>query len=251
MAEADGPRLVLAGFGASSALQLTVEAQQMAVHIGRVVALGLPERLRALLARQGVTVTPLDDLFAGRPFAEGYAAVAQAVLARAEKDPPAMFISQGSPLLMNAITRFLVAEALRLELSLRVFPGVSPVDVIVAEVGVDVGRTGLMTISASGLLARKAALNPRAPLLLLELAGVRPEGASAEAYGPLVELLRGEYPESQPITLINMGGEGGITRATVALADFGELLPNIDASSCLYVDIRRKAEARKPTEEQD
>ena len=243
MAEAEGPRLVLAGFGASSALQLTVEAQQMAVHIGRVVTLGLPERLRALLVRQGVTVTPLDDLFAGRPFAEGYAAVAQAVLARAEKDPPAMFISQGSPLFMNAITRFLVAEATRLELPLRVFPGVSPVDVVVAEIGVDVGRTGLQTLSASGLLARPVALNPRMPLLLLELAGLLTGGDSAEAYGPLVEVLGAEYPASQPITLINMSGDGGITRATVTLAGFAELLPNIDASSCLYVDIRRSAKA--------
>lgn len=242
MAEADGPKLILAGFGTSSALQLTVEAQQMAAHVGSVVSLGLPERLRALLARQGVTVTPLDDLFTGRPFAEGYAAVAQAVLVRAEKDPPAMFISQGSPLLVNAITRFLVAEATRRELSLRVFPGVSPIDVVVAEVGIDVGRTGLQTISASGLVARPVALNPRVPLLLLELAGLAADGASAEAYGPLVELLRGDYPETQPVTLINIA-EGGITRATVTLEHFGELLPNIDASSCLYVDIRKRAQS--------
>lgn len=222
----------------------------MAVSIGQVVSLGLPERVRTLLARQGVTVTPLDDRFAGKPFAEGYAAVAQAVLSRAEKDPPAMFISQGSPLLVNAITRFLVAEATRLEMPFRVFPGVSPIDVVVAEIGIDVGRTGLQAISAGGLLARPVALNPRMPLLLLELAGIQPAGASPEAYGPLVELLQGEYPPAQPITLINMSGEGGITRATVTLANFGELLPNIDASSCLFVDIRRRAPASQTTEAQ-
>lgn len=243
MAEAAGPKLILAGFGSSSALQLTVEAQQMAVHIGQVVSLNLPERLRALLARQGVTVTPLDDRFAGKPFAEGYAAVAQAVLSRAEKDPPAMFISQGSPLLVNAITRFLVAEATRLEMPLRVFPGVSPVDVVVAELGIDVGRSGLLTISAAGLLARPVALNPRIPLLVLELAGVRPEDASAEAYGPLVELLQAEYPQDQAITLVNMAGDGGITRSTVTLENFAQLLPNIEPSSCLFIDIRRRAKA--------
>lgn len=243
MTQVDGPSLILAGFGSSSALQATIEVEQTAVRAGRVLSLGLPERLRALLTRQGVTVTPLDSLFAGRPFAEGYAAVAQAVLAHAEKDPPAMFISQGSPLLVNAITRFLVAEALRLELSLRVFPGVSPVDVVVAEIGIDVGRSGLLTISAGGLLARPVALNPRVPLLVLELAGIQAEGASAEAYGPLVELLQSEYPANQPITLVNMAGDGGITRSTVTLANFAALLPNIDPSSCLFVDIRRKAEA--------
>jgi hypothetical protein len=144
---------------------------------------------------------------------------------------------------VNAITRFLVAEATRLEMPLRIFPGVSPVDVVVAEIGIDVGRTGLVTISAGGLLARPVALNPRVPLLVLELAGVRPEGASGEAYGPLVELLRSEYPTNQPITLVNMAGDGGITRSTVTLANFGELLPNIEPSSCLFVDIRRKVKA--------
>lgn len=243
MADADGPKLILAGFGASSALQMTVEAQQMAVHIGQALSLGLPERLRALLVRQHVTVTPLDHLLAERPYAEGYAAVAQAVLVRAQKDPPAMFISQGSPMFVNAITRFLMAEANRLQLPVRIFPGVSPIDVVVAEIGLDVGRAGLQTISASGLLARPAALNPRMPLLLVELAGIPSEGASAEAYGPFVEMLLGAYPAEQAITLINMTGDGSISRATVTLADFGELLPNIDASSCLFVDIRREAKA--------
>jgi uncharacterized protein YabN with tetrapyrrole methylase and pyrophosphatase domain len=241
MAQAGGPTLILAGFGASSPLQMTVEAQQTAVHIGRVLSLGLPERLRALLARQGVGVVTLDHLFLGKPFAEGYAAVGQAVLARAQKDPPAMFISQGSPLFVNAITRYLATEANRLELSVRIFPGVSAIDVVVAEIGLDVGRAGLQTLSAGGLVARPVALNPRMPLLLLELAGLAAEGASAEAYGALAETMLRAYPESQPITLINMTGNGSISRLTVTLAKFGELLPKIDTSSCLFVDIRRKA----------
>lgn len=241
MADVNGPRLILAGFGASSALQITVEAQQMAAHVGHVLSLGLPDRLRANLERQGVTVASLDELLDRDSFAEGYAAVAQAVLARAENDPPAMFISQGSPLFVNAITRYLVAEANRLEFGVRIFPGVSPVDAIVAEIGLDVGRAGLQTISASGLVARPAALNPRMPLLLLELAGVPAAGESAEAYGRLVEMLLADYPENQAVTLINMTGDGTISRATVTLTSFGELIPKIDASSCLFVDIRRRA----------
>ena len=241
MAAAEGPSLVLAGFGASSPLQLTIEAQQMAVHAGSVLSLGLPERLKSLLARQGVTQTPLDHMLAGRPFAEGYAAVGQAVLARAQSDPPAMFISQGSPMFMNAISRFLATEAARLELSVRILPGVSMIDVVVAEIGLDVGRAGLQTLSARGLVARPKALNPHMPILLLELAGMAAGGESAEAYGPLVQLLQGAYPANQPVTLINMPGDASISRATVALSDFGELLPKIDTSSSLFIDIRRKA----------
>ena len=241
MAAAEGPSLVLAGFGASSPLQLTIEAQQMAVHTGHVLSLGLPERLKSLLARQGVGVSPLDQLLSGRSPAEGYAAVAQAVMARARHDPPAMFVSQGSPLFVNAITRFMAAEANRLELPVRILPGVSTVDVVVAEIGLDVGRAGLQTLSARGLVARPQALNPHMPILLLELAGIALTGESAEAYGPLVQLLGDAYPANQPVTLINMPGDATISRATVALANFAELLPKIDTSSSLFIDIRRKA----------
>ena len=245
---ADGsPQLILAGFGSSAPLQITLEAQQMANHVGHILGLGLPERLRAAFARQGIGVTPLDDLLDAGTTAEGYAAVGQAVLARAQQDPPAMFVSQGSPLFVNAITRYLATEAARLELQVRIFPGVSPVDVIVGEIGLDVGRSGLQTITGRGLVARPLALNPRMPLLLLELAGMAAQGGSAEAYGPLVQALLESYPPHQAVTLINLPGDGGISRATVTLAEFGELLPNIDLSSSLFIDIRRKATTDAPS----
>ena len=159
MAEAEGPKLVLAGFGASSALQLTVEAPQMAAHIGQVVSLGWPERTRDFLFRHGVTVTPLDDLFAGESFAEGYGAVSQAVLARARtRRPPA---------------------------GRRFSRSVRPAR------GIDASRI------------------PREPA---------------------------NHPHQ------NEGRRGNL-RATVTLESFGELLSNIDASSCLFVDIRQKAKA--------
>lgn len=243
MAEAAGPALVLAGFGSSSPLQMTLEAQQMAVHLGHVLSLGLPERLRALLIRQGVEVTDLDYLLEEKPFAEGYAAIGQAVLARAQKDPPAMFISQGSPLFVNAITRYLAAEAAQLKLAVRIFPGVSAIDVIVAEFGIDVGRAGLQTITAGGLVARPAAVNPRMPVVLLELAGLAGRDDSAEAYGPLLQVLQKVYPANQPVTLVNMNGSGTIARLTVALEKFADLLPKVDSSSALFIDIRRKTVA--------
>jgi hypothetical protein len=248
MAGAQWPNLVLAGFGASDPLQFTVAAQQAAVRIGRVLALGLPGRLKALLERQGVEVTDLAHLFTDRTFAEAYAAIAQAVLVRAEHDPPAMFISQGNPLLLNAVNRYLVVEAGRRGLTHRVLPGVSAIDAVVSELGVDVGRAGLQTLSARGLAARPAALNPRVPLLLLQLAGLADGNGSSAAYGPLVEALKGGYPDSQAITLLNMPGDGRVVRATVTLGRFGEFIPHIDASSSLFVDVARAKLAARPEE---
>jgi precorrin-3B methylase len=154
-----------------------------------------------------------------------------------------MFVSQGSPLFLNAITRFLVAEARQRDLAVRILPGVSAVDVAVAELGIDVGRSGLQTLSAAGFIARSDAVSPRMPLLLLELAGIPGREGSLEAYGTLVDALGDVYPENQPVTLLNTAGPGGSSLLTVTLERFGELLPHIDTSSSLFIDIRRKARA--------
>jgi hypothetical protein len=234
------PALILAGFGASDALQITLESYQLAVRIGRALSLGLPGRLGAALEAQGVEIAALDSLYDEADFPTSYARIAATVLARAEHDPPAMLLSQGSPLFLNGLTRYLVVEARKRELTTRVLPAVSPVDAIVADLGIDVGLAGLQTLSARGFAARRVAM-PAMPLLLLQLAGVAGAGASAEAYGPLVQALGAVYAASQPVTLLNMPGDGRITRATVTLARFAELVPHIDASSSLFIDIARPA----------
>ncbi len=239
----ESPSIVLIGFGAPDSLQLTLECQQVIARAGRALALGLPARLRAVLERQAVEITDLDAAFDGRPFAETYASIAATVLARAENDPPAIFLSQGNPLLLNAINRFLLVESGKRNLGVKVYPAVSTIDMVVAELGIDVGRLGLQTLSARGLVRRPVSLNPNVPLVVLQVAALTDDGGSAESYGPLVVVLQSYYPSGQPITLLNMVGDGGIKRATVTLANFAQLLPSIDASSCLFVDIRREAEA--------
>jgi hypothetical protein len=80
-----------------------------------------------------------------------------------------MFLSQGNPLLLNAVNRFLMVEAKKRGLTLGGFPGVSPIDVVVSELGIDVGTAGLQILSARGLVARSAALHPQVPLPLLQV----------------------------------------------------------------------------------
>ena len=207
VASVESPNIVLLGFGAPGSLQISLEAQQIAARAARILSLGLPAHLRTIFERQGIDITELDGAFDGRSPAEAYAAVAAAVLARAENDPPAVFVSQGNPLLLNAINRFLLVESGRRGLSLKVYPAVSAVDMIVAELGIDVGRLGLQTLSARGLVRRPVSLNPSVPLVVLQVAGLTDDGGSAEGYGPLVQVFQRCYPSSQAITLLNDAGE--------------------------------------------
>ena len=242
MAKGRMPDVILAGFGVSDSLQMTVEAQQAAVRVGRVLGLDVPVRLRQMLERQGVEVRELGELFEGREFAEAYAAIAETVLATAAQNPPAVFVSQGTPLLMNGITRYVVAEAKKRELTLKSYPGVSAIDAIVADLGIDLGTAGLQTISARAFAAKPAKVTANMPLLLLQAAGVAEGGASAEAYGPLAQALASLYPEAQPVTLLNMPGNGQVTRATVTVGRFAELIEHIDTTSSLFIDVVRRAQ---------
>jgi hypothetical protein len=67
------------------------------------------------------------------------------------------------------------------------------------------------------------------------------DGASAEAYGPLAQALASLYPGEEAITLLNMPGDGRVTRATVTVARFAELIPHVDSSSSLFLDAVRRA----------
>jgi uncharacterized protein YabN with tetrapyrrole methylase and pyrophosphatase domain len=232
------PDLILAGFGAPGSLQLTLEAHQAVARVGHVMALGLQEPLHALLRRQSVEIHAMDALLEGRAFAEGYAAIAETVLAEAKARPPALFLSQGNPLFLNAINRYLFVEAGNRGLSVEVYPSVSTIDSVISSLGLDVGRGGLMVISARGLVARPQNLNVQVPALLLEVAGLVANGESQESYGQLVALLLPLYGEDHAVTLLNEGAGGRLSVATVTLGRFAELIPHIDNTSSLFLERR-------------
>lgn len=239
------PALIIAGFGSVAALQLTLETQQLAVRAGKVIAIGLPPRIASLLKRQGVGLTELDDAFEAVDSAVAYARVAETVLATAAQDPPVLFLSQGSPLLLNSITRYLAVEARARNLSVLILPGVSPVDAVVADLGIDVGGSGLQIIAARGFIDRPDLINPGMPLLLLE-AGASLSSGDGSGREALPASLRRRYPETQPITALKPSANG-LTRKTARLSRFHELEAALEPSASLFVDVARG----RPANEED
>jgi uncharacterized protein YabN with tetrapyrrole methylase and pyrophosphatase domain len=241
MAKTPLPDLILAGFGSPTALQLTVETQQFASQAGRVITLGLSERLAALLKRQGVEIAPLDGMLAGDDFATSYASIAETVLATAKEDPPALFLTQGSPLLMNTITRYLLVEARKRSLSVQTLAGVSAFDQVVAELGLDVGGTGVQVVGGKVLAESPQTVNPRVPLIVLD-AAVASAGTGRSVVECLAAGLSALYPASQPVTVLNPSGSG-LSRKTASLATFETLAELLQPGASLFVDVARGAPA--------
>ena len=124
------PDIILLGYGAADSLQLTVEAEQVLVRYGRAMCVGLPPNLARYLKSRRVDAVDLGvKLAAGRAYAEAYLDIAAAILERTDHERPVIALMPGSPLVTNAIGRYLAQEGPRRGLEVRALPAVSQLDV--------------------------------------------------------------------------------------------------------------------------
>jgi hypothetical protein len=242
------PDIVLLGYGVDDTLQITVESQRLLASTGKAYTLGLPPNLARLLKSMRVETDDLSGhLTPGRPYGEAYLDVAEILLRRAAEERPVLFLTYGNPMFLNSLSRFLFLQAGQRGLRLQVKPGISQLDLIISDLGLDVGAFGLQLFDARRLVAKRQQVDPRVPLLVLQLAGLAAETVPAAterppdaAFGPLREYLGQAYPGDHLVTLLNLpAGNGGGTRTTVPMARFAELLPSIEATSHLFIDAIR------------
>lgn len=243
------PALILAGYGSGHSLQITVESQRALAQASRVFSLGLPHGLAQHLRTQRIKAVDLSGCFeAGRPFAEAYLDVADTVLAYAVDDPTVVFLTEGNPLLSNALNRFLVMKAKERALVTQVLPAVSPIDSLICQVGLDVGTFGLQVFDARRLYLRQMPVQSSVPLLLLQAGSVvagDTTGAAApvaEAYRPLVDYLGQFYPADHVVVhLANSAEPAADALSAAPLSAFESLVPRFGSASTLFVDRLRQA----------
>jgi precorrin-2 methylase len=245
------PDLILLGYGVDDALQLTVQTQRVLAQTGKVYAVSLPPGLARFLKSQRVQVEDLTDRFrAGRPFADCYLDIADHLFRRAAEEQPVCFLSPGNPMFLNALNRFIVMQAGKRGLSVQTYPGVSQVDAIISDIGLDVATFGLQLFDARRLVARQQQINPAVPLILLQVAGFGAEsvGAATEDYAPLFAYLGRFYSETQLVTLLNREPGSPPARATLPLSRVAELVQHFAPSSSIFIDaVRRQPAARTPS----
>jgi hypothetical protein len=223
-------------------------SQRALARASRVFSIGLPTHLATLLRAQRIRCIDLSSCFEdGRTFTDAYLDIAEVVLQQAVEDPPVALLTEGNPLLSNALNRFLVTQARERQIAVQVLPAVSPIDTLICQVGLDVGSFGLQVFDARRLVQRRMPVQPGVPMLLLQLAGVAAgEGAgvqpeTVEAYRPLVAYLGTFYPPGHPIVHLANSGDASATQVMAApLSGFDSLTPHIGPASTLFVDRLRQ-----------
>jgi uncharacterized protein YabN with tetrapyrrole methylase and pyrophosphatase domain len=243
---ASGPALIMAGYGASDGLQITVEAQQALVRARAIYAVAPPERLVQHLRSQRVGVVDIAERLRESGDAAGaYIDVAGFLLREATLEPPIGFLVPGNPLFLNSLARFLVQAAREREVSISIYPGVSAVDALVSDLGLDVTTRGMQVFDARHLVGMGHAINPAVPLMVLQMDGMAVAANArgldvAEVHFAFAAHLRSFYPGEHPVTLIlSSSGRGDISFETRPLSLFRELTGKFEGSKGLFVDIVR------------
>lgn len=239
------PHIILLGYGVVDSLQVTVESQRILSRHGSAYSIGLPANLSAFLKSQRVKVTDLGRrLAAGCEYADGYLEIASFVIERTAVERPVILIAPGHPLAFNAVGRYLAMEGRRLGLVVQALPAVSPLDLIIGGIGLDVSTFGLQVFDATRLVGRRLPLSPQVPAIVMNLGGFGRSAAAGDGQvanvEPLVRYLSACYPANHPAVVVGLR-ESGMTAASVPLSQMGDKAKDLNEGSHLFLDAVRAA----------
>jgi hypothetical protein len=143
----------------------------------------------------------------GEPRIEAYDRMSTAVLEAALDHPPVAFAVYGHPQVYVYPTAQLVRAAEALGLKVKVLPGISALDALIIDVGLDPGFAGLQMYEATDLLLRRRPLIPDVPCVLWQIGAVETVLHSTAASTPgrfwrLQEMLCEFYPEDHEVRAV-------------------------------------------------
>jgi uncharacterized protein YabN with tetrapyrrole methylase and pyrophosphatase domain len=179
----------------------------------------------------------------GRPRKTIYLAMVDRILADLYRGRKVCAAFYGSPSLLNAPAHAAIERARREGFSARMLPGVSSLECLFSDVGLDPGADGCQVFEAGDFLVRKRVFDAYTHLVLCQIAVI----GTAEVFDPanvgrirhglglLAERLRTTYPEDHEVVIYEAASQplSGPRVERVRLAD----LPSIELTeiSTLYV----------------
>src|SRR5690606_20475979 len=136
-----------------------------------------------------------------------YLDIAGFILREAALDPPVALLAPGNPLFLNTLTRFLVQVARERSIEIAVYPGVSVLDALISDLGLDVTTRGLQVFDARHLVRGGLAVAPEVPLFVLQPAGLGALAAERQVapevvHEELATHLARSYPDNHAVSLI-------------------------------------------------
>lgn len=153
-------------------------------------------------------ITLTDEYETGLNRVHTYERMADRVLDGATTtDGPVSFALYGHPMVFVSPAKWVVTRGPDRGLSVKVLPGISSMDCLYADIGLDPAEHGIQMFEATDLLLREYDLNPTVPMMIWQIGSVGSILHSAapstpERFTPLREYLQRFYPADHTAYLL-------------------------------------------------
>jgi precorrin-3B methylase len=238
------PDIWIAGLGVPTAVQVTREVEQAIRASREVLYLDTGVATREYLAGLCPRVTSLyEETYSEERWREtGYERTAARVIEAALDHAPVTFAIHGHPLIA-AHPPFLVMERARaMGLRVRVLPGVSAIDTILADLCLDPVVHGFQMYEATDLLLRRRPLQADVPALIWQIGPLETclhteRRSRPERFARFVAHLRLYYPPRHEVVAIYCSPHPLLppTVLRFALEDMGLHAAQIHSGFSLYI----------------
>jgi precorrin-3B methylase len=136
-----------------------------------------------------------------------YRRMAAEVINAAIADSPVCFATYGHPLVYCYPAILIQRAAKLLNLKVEAFPGISSLDTLFVDLGIDAATDGLQMYETTDLLLRRRPLQNDVPCVLWQSNAIaeptyETDRRSADQFSPLQDYLLEFYPPEHPITLV-------------------------------------------------
>jgi Tetrapyrrole (Corrin/Porphyrin) Methylases len=202
-------QLYVIGLGVKIPGHTTIEAAEAMSRCARIYS--IVQEPSAVWLPSAVRATPVVNLLSmyieGALRIENYQRVANAILEGLKEAAVVGYVTYGNPLAYDSVAQMLVRNARRDSIPFQVVPGISSIDTILCDLGIDMAP-GVQIYEASWLVASRTPLNPSVAAILLQLGHFGSARAHyrdrrpIEALKDLVEYLSGFYQPSHAAFLV-------------------------------------------------
>ncbi|MFB6173943.1 MAG: SAM-dependent methyltransferase [Halobacteriales archaeon] len=237
--------IYVVGTGMVGYRQLTREAEAALRKSERVYLVHYQTLVREYIEDElGTEVVALTEEYTvGENRANTYERMADRVLeGAAAADGPVSFALYGHPMVFVSPARWVREDGRERGFEVKVVPGVSSMDCLYADIGLDPAEHGLQMFEATDLLVREFELNPRVPAMVWQIGTVGTvlySGAdsSPERFTPLREYLQRFYPEDHTAYLLRTATYPITESEQIAfdLDEFEAIHDRVNAVQTLYL----------------
>jgi hypothetical protein len=237
--------LSIVGSGIRSGLQTTEEARVRIERAGKVLYLLGEEAPSGWIERLNPTAESLAPLYQlGRDRGEVYETLVAAMLDWVRRGEDVCVVTYGNPAVFDWSSHEAVARARAEGFPAKIFPGISALDCLFVDLGLDPGADGLQSFGATDFLVRGRVPDTTVPLVLWQISviGVTTTAATVNRGGVriLAESLAALYGAGHEV-IVYEASPFPVGRALIEPCTLEGLPAAVTGLSTLYVPPKAQA----------